>query len=767
MNALLEQFLVEARDLMDEAVPGLLQMERGEGGADVVNTVFRAIHTLKGTSGLFEIAPLTTMVHAGEDLLDSLRAGRLTVTSRMVDLLLAMIDQVRIWIDELEQTEELPSGAATIAAERAAELCAVMAGATLAGSAGNGPAEDAVSEPPDWVAALPKSARTAAERSARNAHRDLVAIDYRPDKGCFFRGEDPWQLVGQVPELAALHMVQPAAWPSLESFDPLECLLAFRMLSTAPVADLRHLFRYSDTTEVTAYPPPQAAPSDWPVVAAILAAQARLLGRPCAVELAVGRAASVAETLRRVALHCGDAPPAEEVLAAAVALAGDGDPAALLDLVQTQAKAYARVAAAQSVGRPAKARADDDADAATVDGAVEARPVGLTTLRVDQAQIDTLMNLIGELIVAKNSLSYLARKAEAGASAHEMAHDIKDQQAVVNRLAEDMQSVIMAIRMLPVSHVFQRFPRLVRDISRKLDKEVDLEFSGEETEADKNMIEVLADPLMHMVRNSLDHGIETRQERIAAGKPACGTIRLAAEQANESIIVTIHDDGRGIDPRRIRLKAVERGMLDAVAAAALTDREVLRLVFAPGFSTAEAVSDLSGRGVGMDVVRSAVERVGGRVDLDSQLGEGTTVRMTLPMTMAVTRIMTIECAGHLFGIPMNALVESVRLAANAVHRIRGSEAFVLRQRVVPLLRLARLLELPVDDRGDANAEMSVLVLRAGSTTVGLVIDAFRERMEAIVRPLEGALAGLPAFVGTTLLGDGRVLMILNVAELSL
>jgi two-component system chemotaxis sensor kinase CheA len=271
---------------------------------------------------------------------------------------------------------------------------------------------------------------------------------------------------------------------------------------------------------------------------------------------------------------------------------------------------------------------------------------------------------------------------------------------------------------------------------------------------------------MHMVRNSLDHGLEPPAERVAAGKPPLGTIRLAAEQANESIIVTIQDDGRGIDPARLRRKAVERGMMDAAAAAALPDADALRLVFAAGLSTAEIVSDLSGRGVGMDVVRSAVERVGGRVDLDSKLGEGTTVRVTLPLTMAVTRIMTIECGGHLFGIPMNALVESVRLPASAVRQIRGSEAFVLRERIIPLLRLARLLELPVDAAGDPAADVSVLVLRSGQSTVGLVIDAFRERMEAIVRPLEGALAGLPAFVGTTLLGDGRVLLILNVAELT-
>ncbi|MFB9969874.1 chemotaxis protein CheA [Pseudoroseomonas cervicalis] len=396
--------------------------------------------------------------------------------------------------------------------------------------------------------------------------------------------------------------------------------------------------------------------------------------------------------------------------------------------------------------------------------APEPRAPQTTTLRVDQARIDQLMNLIGELIVAKNSLAYLLRKAEAGAGARELARDIKDQHAVVNRLAEDMQGAIMAIRMLPVSHVFQRFPRLVRDVARKLGKQVELVLEGEETEADKGMIEALAEPLIHMVRNSLDHGLEPPEERLAAGKPAQGRVWLSAASLNESILLTIRDDGRGIDPARLRRKAVERGMLEPEAAAALSEAEALRLIFAPGFSTAEQVSDLSGRGVGMDVVRATVEKAGGWVDVESEIGRGTAIRVTLPLSMAVTRIMTIECGGQLFGIPMGAVVESVRLPAAAIHRLRDREAFVLRDRIVPLLRLAALLELPAPP-ATAQEDAPVLVLRAGSATVGLVIGAFRERMEAIVRPLDGALAGLRVFAGTTLLGDGRVLLILDVGEL--
>ena len=754
MNPLLAQFMIEARDLLDDAVQGLLRMERGEGGAEVVNTVFRAVHTLKGTSGLFEMAPLTMMVHGGEDLLDAVRAGRLGLTGAMVDQLLLLMDQTRSWIEVLETNGELPAGADVISATRAAALRAMLVGAVARVDAPAAAAAAAVmAGPPAWVLEMPKADRVRAEQAARAADRDLVAIDYRPDMGCFFSGEDPLQLVRQVPELAAVEMRQPPSWPPIEGFDPYDCLLSFRLLSTAPLEELRHLFRYSEATQIVAYAPAAGAAPEQAVVVEVLTAQMRLLGRPCEPALALGRASAVAAVVRRVVLHCGGTPP-DEALAVAVAQAGAGDPASLLALVQAQAALHVRTEAAEPVHEP------------EVIAAVESKPAGPATLRVDQARIDALMNLIGELIVAKNSLSYLARKAEAGASAQELARDIKDQQAVVNRLAEEMQSAIMAIRMMPVSHVFQRFPRLVRDISRKLDKQVALELQGEETEADKNMIEALADPLMHMVRNSLDHGLEPPAERIAAGKTAHGTILLSAEQANESIVVTIRDDGRGIDPVRIRAKAVERGMLNAEAAAAMPDSEALRLVFAAGFSTAEQISDLSGRGVGMDVVRSAVERAGGRVELDSKVGEGTTVRVTLPLTMAVTRIMTIECGGHLFGIPMNAVVESVRLRPSSIRTIGATEAFVLRDRILPLLRLARVLELPLDAAADPGTDVSVLVLRTGQATVGLVIDAFRERMEAIVRPLEGVMAGLACFVGTTMLGDGRVLLILNVAELT-
>jgi two-component system chemotaxis sensor kinase CheA len=394
----------------------------------------------------------------------------------------------------------------------------------------------------------------------------------------------------------------------------------------------------------------------------------------------------------------------------------------------------------------------------------DARGGAAQTLRVEQHRVDALMKLIGELVVAKNALAYLARQAEDGAlGVRELAREIKDRQALVNRIAEEMQAAVMAVRMLPVDHVFQRFPRLVRDTARRLGKRVELVVEGGETEADKNVIEALADPLIHMVRNSLDHGIEQPADRLAAGKAEQGTIRLLAMQDNDNVVIRIADDGRGIDPAIVKRKAVEKGLLDADRAAAISDADAIQLVFLPGFSTAAAISDLSGRGVGMDVVRSAVEKAGGRVSLDSCKGQGTRVEVTLPLSMSVTRIMTVALGSRLFGVPMPLVVETVRIPRTALRMVRDREIFVLRDSVVPVVRLARLLNLPDEDRGAD--EQAVLVVRLNGERLGIVVGAFREGMEVIVKPMEGVLAGLRGFSGTTLLGDGRVLLILDLREL--
>jgi two-component system chemotaxis sensor kinase CheA len=305
------------------------------------------------------------------------------------------------------------------------------------------------------------------------------------------------------------------------------------------------------------------------------------------------------------------------------------------------------------------------------------------------------MNLIGELVVEKNALPYLAQRAEVQYGVRELSREIKGKYSVMNRIADEMQDAIMQVRMMAVTFVFQRFPRLVRDISRKLGKEVQLVLEGEQTEADKNIIESLADPLIHIVRNSLDHGLEMPEVRLAAGKPATGNLTIRAAQEADRVVIEIVDDGKGIDPAVIKQKAYEKGIIDEAALERLSDQEAINLIFAAGLSTAAVVSDLSGRGVGMDVVRSAVAKINGTVVVHSELGKGTSIRISLPLSMAVTQVMVIESDGQLFGVPMDHVVETVRVPRSSIHTIKQSQTAVLRGRIVPLKSLNALLGMPL------------------------------------------------------------------------
>jgi two-component system chemotaxis sensor kinase CheA len=391
--------------------------------------------------------------------------------------------------------------------------------------------------------------------------------------------------------------------------------------------------------------------------------------------------------------------------------------------------------------------------------------LGSKVLKVDQAKIDRLMNLIGEMVVAKNALPYLAGRAESVYGVRDLSREIKMQYAVINRIAEEMQDSIMQVRMMPVSFIFQRFPRLVRDISHRLGKEVNLVLEGQDTEADKMIIEALGDPLVHIVRNSLDHGIEQPEVRLSSGKPSQGKLTIRASQESDRVIITIIDDGQGIDPETVKRKAYEKGLLDEERLARITDQEAIQLVFAPGFSTAAEVSDLSGRGVGMDVVRTAVEKVNGTILLESRKSEGTCLRLSLPLSMAVTNVMIIESDCRIFGVPMDTVVETVRVRQSEVRSVKNAQTMLLRGRIIPLKGLNSLLGLSSPPRVNDDDEYAVLVVSHGEEPVGVIVDDFRESIDIILKPMTGVLTGLTAYAGSALLGDGSVLMVLNFKEL--
>jgi len=783
-TVLLERFVQEARELLQTAASGLLTLEREPGDATAINEVFRAVHTLKGSSGLFDTPPLTRLVHAGEDVLQQVRTGAMTLDSNVVDLLLDGLDQVGAFIDQLDRDGTLAGDADRIAAQHAGALRARLGGA-----------ETAVVviahttlpvAPPEWLAGFPAAERDALLARAR-AGEALLAVRYTPDEGCFYTGTDPLAAIRDVPDLLAVTVAAREPWGDpVADFDPYRCNLVFTALTAASRDAVEQAMTYElDAVELRTLvavdaiaaptPAPDVAPE--PESSALLGEAGRHIVRTQLRVIAGGYDAirlrstgtligNLLRSLRQDALR----ERWEIALAEAIAAEDLAPVAAFLAALEEGPAPAAEAPPAPVVPLlpaelPASATADTPS-AATLPAAAppgEPRPAS-KTLKVDQGKIDLLMNLIGELVVQKNALPFLARRAEEIHGSREMGREIKEQFATLDRLTQEMQGAIMQIRMLPVAEVFDRFPRLVRDIARRLDKQVDLVLEGTDTAADKTIVEALGDPLLHIVRNSLDHGIEEPATRVAAGKPPVATLRLRAWQDNDCVVIEIADDGRGIDPARIRGVAIDKGMVTREQADALSDQEAINLIYRPGFSTAAEVSDLSGRGVGMDVVLSTVQRLGGRVSVTSQLGQGTVTRLSLPLSMAVTRIMVVDIGGSLYGIPIDHVVQTTRLDPGVIKRIKHREVFVLRDEVVPLIRMTALLG-GRPSAVDAGRGEAVLVCRVEGRTVGLVIDDFREGMDVILKPMTGLLAEVSGYCGTTLLGDGRVLLVLDLKEL--
>ena len=775
-SELLDQFIQEAREGLETIGQRLLDVERSPGDAELLNDLFRQVHTLKGNCGLFDFKPLETVVHAGEDLLDRVRNGSLAYNGAIADALLAAMDYTAELIDTIAQEGALPAGAAPRAQTLAAALRQHLAAPAAAAPPAAAPAPVAVATAPlpDWAADLPAALQLPG----------CTALHYVPETECFFKGEDPWHLARTTPGLRHLAVRPAAPWAAPEAFDCYRCNLDLLIVSDAPRAELEAHFRYvPEQLQWHSLRMPAEAPAAVGAELAYLRGriaqawdeQRALLARP---GIAAGTVAATRRVLGNLLLCWGDDalyqalhPMLESLPPGAPALATwalqhrpsdatGADIAQLASAADTAGQAGASTGTTpDATGTPASVTELKRGATPPDDGGASGG--GHKVLKVGQDKIDRLMDLIGEMVVAKNALPYLAQRAEDVFKQRELAREIKTQYSVINRIAEDMQHAIMQVRMLPVGTIFQRFGRLVRDISKKLGKDVQLVIEGEDTEADKNVIESLADPLIHILRNSLDHGIELPAVRQAAGKPAQGTLRVSARQEADRVLLDISDDGAGVDTERVRAKAVERGLIAADRAGTLSDHEAVQLVFLPGFSTADAISDLSGRGVGMDVVRSAVERINGTVELSSVKGQGTTIRLALPLSMAVTNVMMIETAGRRFGVPMDLIVETVRVHADDIHHFKNAMTTVLRGRIVPLRPLNALLALDETARRNDDGEHAVLVVRLGHETLGLLVDDFHGTSDIILKPLEGVLSGLTGFAGTALMGDGSVLMILN------
>jgi two-component system chemotaxis sensor kinase CheA len=384
-----------------------------------------------------------------------------------------------------------------------------------------------------------------------------------------------------------------------------------------------------------------------------------------------------------------------------------------------------------------------------------------TTIRVDVGLLDKLMNLVGELVLARNQiLQYVAVVEGTPLTAAAQR---------LNLLTTELQEGVMKTRMQPIGNVWSKFPRVVRDLAVACNKEIRLEMDGKETELDKTLIEAIKDPLTHIVRNAADHGIETPEIRVARGKPAEGRLSLRAYHEGGQVIIEISDDGAGIDAERIKHKAVEKGLISAEHAARLSERDALALIFLPGLSTAKQVTNVSGRGVGMDVVKSNIERIGGAVDIQSELGEGSTIKIKIPLTLAIIPALIVTCAGSRYAIPQVSLVELVRReqrdGGHAIEMIHGAPVYRLRGNLLPVVYARTALESPVG-AGLRDDAVNIVVLQADDRTFGLVVDEINDTEEIVVKPLGKQLKGVTAFAGATIMGDGRVALILDVMGLA-
>ena len=642
-DELLEQFVVEGRELTQQLADDLLALEATPGETARLDGAFRAFHTLKGSAGIFSFGPMETVLHAAEDLAGALRDGRMALSAGVLDALLACVGKAESWIDAVAADGTLPADAADDARALATRLRSPL-GAPDAPVA----AQPAKPSGPVWLPTL-----LARHPGTAEGAQPLTALRYIPTADCFFRGDDPLALLRDVPGLLALD-VREREPSDPASLDPFACNLVIEALSASPGIDVRPIFRLvPDQVEIAAVP-----------------------------RAGIARAPAV-------------------------------------DLSRER------------------------------------------SLRVDVARIDKLADIAAELIVAKNRLGHLARAAET--SPEGLSRALLSNQADIERLVGELHRAVSAARMVPLGQTLQRLPRLVRETAGRLGKTVRLDLQGTETEAEKRIADGLFEPLLHTLRNAVDHGIEPAGVRRQAGKPEEGRIVVRASLKGDRVVIEVSDDGAGIDPAAVRRTVLERGLMDAAALDALDEAGMINLIFAPGFSTAGTVSDISGRGVGLDAVRSSLAAMGGRVDVASERGAGATVRFTVPQAIVITTLIQVTAGGQSFGIPLQAVAETLRLPAPRIVAVKAGAAFALKGATIPLLQLTDLLGL--GDKARTGRDAKIVIVRSGEDLIGVEVAAFGERLDVVLRPIRGLLAGMPGLLGSALMGDGSVMLVLDLPAL--
>lgn len=703
-----QAFIEEARELLQAMESILLQAEEGQCDAEAINALFRSAHTIKGSAGLFGLDAIVAFTHTLENVLENVRAGTQTLDAALASLLLNCADHLGNLVelatllrgDDIDITVDAASAETGTALQ--AELSAYL---------------HAPSPPAPATATTVTEAAAPVEKIAKDTvEADTWHVSLRFGKDVFRHGMDPLSFVAYLAEIGEIKQVSTLidAIPSAADMDPESCYLGFEidLHSSASKETIEAVFDFvHDDCTIRIIPP-----------------YSELQNYVRLIEELPEDALQIGEILIR-----GGALTRNELDKALAAQASQGE-------------------ARQLIGEMLVS--DGVASKEVVQAALEKQKVNTTKkiaetkfLKVAADRLDNLINLVGELVIAGATTAALASKDGNAA--------LQESTAVLSRLVEEIRDSALRMRMVPIGETFSRFPRVVRDVSRELGKEIELKISGGETELDKSMVEHIGDPLMHLVRNAIDHGIESSAKRVAAGKPAAGTLHLNAYHDSGSVVLEVRDDGGGLDRNRIRTKAIERGLIteDTV----LADRDLLRLIFEPGFSTAAEVTNLSGRGVGMDVVKRNIEAMRGTIELESTENVGTAIRLRLPLTLAIIDGFVISVGKAYFITPLEMVMECLELKGVA----RDSHYLNLRGEVLPFVRLRELFELD----GEPSRHENVVVVRCGGQKAGIVVDVLHGEAQTVIKPLPSLFRKLRGIGGSTILGSGEVALILDVMAL--
>jgi two-component system chemotaxis sensor kinase CheA len=690
-DEIVREFLVESYENLDQLDRDLVALEQEPDAHPLLQSIFRTIHTIKGTSGFLAFGKLEVLTHAGEGLLARLRDGGLRLTQERTTGLLELVDAVRSILASIEATgteddRDYTGLVARLTALQTPAPEAELASASAASRSRSTKARAQAEASSTPTSSAPMSSPAAPADAAPNPAKPAA----RPRRRATDRQAAP-----------------PATSSAGEASEPAAEQVAKHDIKAARAA------RKASTGSPAA---PASPPANVPLLGELLQQQADINPEDVAVAM--------------LEQQLGDERPLGEILVDH----GQATP----DQVR---EALALQAAAQADAR--------------VGGSVSD-----STLRVDVNLLDTLMRLVGELVLTRNQIvATAAARADAG---------MQRSSQRLNLLVSELQAGVMKTRMQPIDTVWNKLPRLVRDVSVACGREVRLVLEGRDTELDKTILEAIKDPLTHVVRNAIDHGIESPEARVAAGKPAEGTLTMRAFHEGGQVNIEISDDGAGIDPARIATKAIERGLATVDQLRAMPTREIVNLIFVPGFSTATRVTNVSGRGVGMDVVRTNVEKIGGTVDISSEPGLGTTLKIKIPLTLAIIPALTVECAGERYAVPQVSLDELLclegELARAGVEYLSGAPVFRLRGTLIPLVWLDHVLDLT--DAPHVDESVYILVLQADGRRFGLVVDRVLNTEEIVVKPLSRQLKGIGTYAGATILGDGRVALILDVRALA-